>query len=53
MRSPEQERKSHISHKETENTTARILISYLVDFLSLQIGQITGFKHQFKSSSID
>ena len=53
VRSPVRERKSRISHKETENTTEWILISYLDDFLSLQIGQIMRFKHQFKSSSID
>lgn len=46
------ERKSHISHKETE-TTLWILISYLGNFLSLQIGQIMRFKLQFKSSSVD
>lgn len=43
---PERERESYIYHKEKENTTESIHISYLDDFLSLQSEQKMRFKHQ-------
>lgn len=43
---PERERENCIYHKENENTTESIQISYLDNFLSLQREQKMRFKHQ-------